>query len=48
LDYHTDLKTEFENRPDTKESRYIHHDFKDIDPYQYDETVMPRLDLDAR
>ena len=31
------IRDDFENRPDTTESRYIHHDHKDIDSYEYNE-----------
>lgn len=39
---------EAKNRPDTKESKYIHDDVKDIDTYEYNENVKPRIDLETR
>lgn len=39
---------DFKNKPDSRESRYIHDDHKDINTYEYDELVQPRSGLEAK
>jgi hypothetical protein len=42
------VKSDFEGRPDTGETKYIHNDHLDRDNYQYNELVAQKVGLEAK